>query len=76
MTPLSRSRHVCQNISITGNRFPNEDETNVIEAELNKRCQGGDKTAELVPFWPESSPAHIRSALQADISLQCATHAE
>jgi len=55
MTPLSQSRHGLPEYIYHGQPLPQQDETKLIKAELNKRCQAGDKTAELVPFWPESS---------------------
>jgi hypothetical protein len=37
-----------------GQALPQQDEIKTIEVELNWRYQSGDKTAELIPFWPES----------------------
>ncbi len=47
MTPLAQSRHGVPEYIYHG-------EIKAIEVELNRRYQAGDKTAELIPFWPES----------------------
>jgi len=40
--------------------LPQQDEIKAIEVELNRRYQAGDKSADLIPFWPESR-RHIAS---------------
>jgi hypothetical protein len=37
-----------------GQPLPQQDEMKLIEAELNRRYQNGDRAAKLEPFWPES----------------------
>jgi hypothetical protein len=54
MTPLTQDRHGVPAYIYHGQALPQQDEIKAIEVELNRRYQAGDKTAELVPFWPES----------------------
>jgi len=43
-----------------GQPLPQQDEIKAIEVELNQRYQAGDKTADLIQFWPDSR-RHIAS---------------
>ena len=54
MTPLAQSRQGVPEYIYHGQALPQQDEIKTIEVELNRRYQSGDKTAELIPFWPES----------------------
>jgi hypothetical protein len=54
MTPLAQSRQGVPEYIYHGQALPQQDEIKTIEVELNWRYQSGDKTAELIPFWPES----------------------
>jgi hypothetical protein len=54
MTPLAQSRQGVPEYIYHGQALPQQDEIKTIEVELNRRYQAGDKTADLIPFWPES----------------------
>ena len=54
MTPLAQSRNGVPEYIYHGQALPQQDEIKAIEVELNRRYQAGDKSAALVPFWPES----------------------
>lgn len=54
MTPLAESLQGVPEYIYHGRALPQQDEIKVIEVELNRRYQAGDKTAELIPFWPEA----------------------
>ena len=54
MVTLTESRHGVPAYIYHGQALPQQDEIKTIEVELNWRYQSGDKTAELIPFWPES----------------------
>jgi len=54
MTPIAQSRQGVPEYIYHGQALPQQDEIKAIEVELNRRYQSGDKTAELIPFWPES----------------------
>src|SRR6184192_2816934 len=48
-----------------GQPLPQQDEIKAIEAELNRRYQAGDKTAELIQFWPDVR-RHIASGSRVE----------
>jgi hypothetical protein len=54
MTPLTQTRNGVPAYIYHGQALPQQDEIKAIEVELNARYQAGDKTAALIPFWPES----------------------
>jgi hypothetical protein len=58
MTPLERTRNEVPAYIYHGQALPQQDEIKVIEAELNRRYNAGDQSAELQEFWP-SSRRHI-----------------
>jgi hypothetical protein len=53
MVPQSQSRHGVAEYTYRGMPLPQQDEIRVVEAELSRRYQAGDKAAELKPAWPE-----------------------
>jgi hypothetical protein len=54
MTPLAQNREGVPAYIYHGQALPQQDEIKAIEVELNWRYQHGDKSAELIEFWPES----------------------
>ena len=60
MVTLTQDRNGVPAYIYHGQPLPQQDEIKAIEVELNRRYQSGDKSAELVPFWPESR-RHIAS---------------
>jgi hypothetical protein len=54
MTPLAQSRQGVPAYIYHGQALPQQDEIKAIEVELNQRYQAGDKSADLIEFWPES----------------------
>ncbi len=54
MTPLAQSRQGVPAYIYHGQALPQQDEIKAIEVELNRRYQAGDKSADLIAFWPES----------------------
>ena len=54
MTPLAQNRNGVPAYIYHGQALPQQDEIKAIEVELNWRYQHGDKSAELIEFWPES----------------------
>ncbi len=54
MTPLTQSAHGVPAYIYHGQAQPAQDESKAIEVELNWRYQQGDKSANLIEFWPES----------------------
>ena len=54
MTPLTQTRQGVPAYIYHGQAQPAQDEIKAIEVELNWRYQNGDKSANLIPFWPES----------------------
>jgi len=58
--PLTRTPNEVPAYIYSGMALPQQDEIKAIEVELNRRYQAGDKSADLIPFWPESR-RHIAS---------------
>ena len=58
---LTQDRNGVPAYIYRGQPLPQQDEIKAIEVELNQRYQAGDKTADLIQFWPESR-RHIASA--------------
>jgi len=54
MTPLAQNREGVPAYIYHGQAQPAQDEIKAIEVELNWRYQHGDKSANLIEFWPES----------------------
>jgi len=54
MTPLAQNREGVPAYIYHGQAQPAQDEIKAIEVELNWRYQNGDKSANLIEFWPES----------------------
>ncbi len=65
MTPLTQTREGVPAYIYHGQPLPQQDEIKAIEVELNRRYQGGDKTAELKEFWP-SARRHIASGSRVE----------
>jgi hypothetical protein len=57
--PLTRTPNEVPAYIYSGMALPQQDEIKAIEVELNRRYQAGDKTADLIPFWPESAARTI-----------------
>ena len=53
MVPQSQSRHGVAEYTYRGMPLPQQDELRLVENELSRRYQAGDKAAELKPAWPE-----------------------
>jgi hypothetical protein len=53
MVPQSQSRNGVGEYIYHGVPLPQQDEIRLVEAELSRRYQAGDKAAELKPAWPE-----------------------
>jgi hypothetical protein len=53
MVPQSQDRHGVAEYTYRGMPLPQQDEIRLVEAELSRRYQAGDKAAELKPAWPE-----------------------
>ena len=58
--PLTRTPNEVPAYIYSGMSLPQQDEIKAIEVELNRRYQAGDKSADLIAFWPESR-RHIAS---------------
>jgi hypothetical protein len=54
MVTLTQDRNGVPAYIYHGQPLPQQDEIKAIEVELNQRYKGGDKSAELAQFWPES----------------------
>jgi len=54
MVTLTQDRQGVPAYIYHGQPLPQQDEIKAIEVELNARYQAGDKSAELVDFWPQS----------------------
>jgi hypothetical protein len=54
MVTLTQDRNGVPAYIYHGQPLPQQDEIKAIEVELNARYQAGDKSAELIAFWPES----------------------
>ena len=54
MVPLTETRHGVPAYIYHGQPLPQQDEIKAIEVELNARYQAGDRSAELIDFWPQS----------------------
>jgi hypothetical protein len=52
--PFTRTRNEVPAYIYSGGPLPQQDEIKAIEVELNARYQAGDKSAELIDFWPQS----------------------
>jgi hypothetical protein len=53
MVPQRQDRHGVAEYTYRGVPLPQQDEIRLVEAELSRRYQAGDKAAELKPAWPE-----------------------
>jgi hypothetical protein len=53
MVPQRQDRHGVAEYTYHGVPLPQQDEIRLVEAELSRRYQAGDKAAELKPAWPE-----------------------
>ena len=53
MVPQSQTRHGVAEYHYNGIPLPQQDEIRLVEAELYRRYQAGDRAAELKPAWPE-----------------------
>jgi hypothetical protein len=60
MVTLTETRNGVPAYFYHGQPLPQQDEIKAIEVELNARYQAGDKSAELIEFWPQSR-RHIAS---------------
>jgi len=56
--PLARTPNEVPAYIYSGIPLPQQDEIKAVEVELNRRYQGGDKSAALKEFWP-STRRHI-----------------
>jgi hypothetical protein len=54
MVTLTETRNGVPAYIYHGQPLPQQDEIKAIEVELNGRYQAGDKSAELIDFWPQS----------------------
>jgi hypothetical protein len=54
MVTLTETRHAVPAYIYHGQSLPQQDEIKAIEVELNARYKAGDKSAELIDFWPQS----------------------
>ena len=54
MVTLTQTRHGVPAYIYHGQPLPQQDEIKAIEVELNARYKAGDKSAELIDFWPQS----------------------
>ncbi|MFZ3376391.1 MAG: hypothetical protein WA183_12630 [Chthoniobacterales bacterium] len=54
MVPLARTRNEVPAYIYEGIPTRQQDEIKAIEAELNRRCQAGDRAARIESAWPES----------------------
>ena len=54
MVTLTETRHGVPAYIYHGQPLPQQDEIKAIEVELNARYQAGDRSAELIDFWPQS----------------------
>lgn len=54
MVTLTETRHGVPAYIYHGQSLPQQDEIKAIEVELNARYKTGDKSAELIDFWPQS----------------------
>jgi hypothetical protein len=62
---LTQTRNGVPAYIYHGQPLPQQDEIKAIEAELNRRYQAGDKTAELIQFWPDVR-RHIASGSRVE----------
>jgi hypothetical protein len=53
MVLQTQDRHGVAEYTYYGVPLPQQDEIRLVEAELSRRYQAGDKAAELKPAWPE-----------------------
>ena len=53
MVPQSQNRNGVAEYTYRGMPLPQQDDLRLVEAELSRRYQAGDKAAELKPAWPE-----------------------
>src|SRR5205823_2769079 len=53
MMQHSKERHAVAEYPYRGMPLPHKDEIRLVEAELSRRYQARDKTAEMKPAWPE-----------------------
>jgi hypothetical protein len=53
MVPQRQNRNGVAEYTYRGVPLPQQDEIRLVEAELSRRYQAGDKAAELKPAWPE-----------------------
>jgi hypothetical protein len=65
MVTLTQTRNGVPAYIYHGQPLPQQDEIKAIEAELNRRYQAGDKTAELIQFWPDVR-RHIASGSRVE----------
>ena len=62
---LTQTRNGVPAYIYHGQPLPQQDELKAIEVELNRRYQAGDKTAELIQFWPDVR-RHIASGSRVE----------
>ena len=65
MVTLTQTRNGVPAYIYHGQPLTQQDEIKAIEAELNRRYQAGDKTAELIQFWPDVR-RHIASGSRVE----------
>jgi hypothetical protein len=65
MVTLTQTRNGVPAYIYHGQPLPQQDEIKAIEVELNRRYQAGDKTAELIQFWPDVR-RHIASGSRVE----------
>jgi len=65
MVTLTQTRNGVPAYIYHGQPLPQQDELKAIEVELNRRYQAGDKTAELIQFWPDVR-RHIASGSRVE----------